>query len=85
MSVVSENHGGPDAPELANLRHACAGCGRSLAGGSSVAHRGLDYCGACVLTADWSRAVASSGRAGYRAGLIARNESEPEPDCDRFD
>lgn len=78
MSVRSENHGGPDAPELLNLRRGCAGCGASLAGRPSVSRGGLDYCGPCVAAGAWRGE-------GLRGRLVALGVSEPEPDCPRFD
>lgn len=50
MSVVSENHGGPDAPAI-DLRHRCGCCGRSLVGEPYSTVQGADYCTSCMQAA----------------------------------
>lgn len=75
MSVVSESHGGADAPELLpevviSLRHRCQLCGRSLIGRRMVATRDGDLCEPCHRAPD-------SG-IGYSARLRALGLNEPE-------
>lgn len=77
MSVVSENHGGPDAPEV-DLRHRCGSCSRSLVGAREIVATATgDFCKSCSLDIAFGPpgSAPSYGPALRRLGM-----SEPEPE-----